>query len=339
MLWLGRSSELRHPSGQVVKTPLLVPSFSSRGFGNHKGAYSVGQLINIASSELTESVLISAYDLATKGRLPSLKKFPLNVDLTFVDSGGYETGGEPDFSSVYEDNASDEDWVESKLEKLYDRWPKAKPAVFVSFDHVQRRKRVSDQIKSARKLLNRYPHQLTCFLIKPESKNQPYLGDTLSVVHRRIEDLRGFATIGMTEKELGDSFLVRMKNIAELRLAMDDKKINAPIHVFGSLDPFSSCLYFLSGAEIFDGLTWLRYAYSQGSCVYRHNFCGTQHDLSLKDDNFLGRLLGNNLSELRSLQISLKLCALEKNVEKLKYHSDKFREALNALQTTLERRS
>lgn len=330
---------MRHPSGTVLKTPLLVPSFSSRGFGSDKGAYSVGQLVEIASNELSEAALISAYDLAKKRRLPSLRNFPLNVALTFVDSGGYETGGEPDFSSVYEDTASDDQWVDAKLEKLYDRWPKNRAAVFVSFDHVQRRRRLADQIRSAKKLLTRYQHQLICFLIKPESSDQPYLGETLKVVHSHIEDLRGFATIGMTEKELGDSFLARMKNIAELRLALDAKQINAPIHIFGSLDPFSSCLYFLSGAEIFDGLTWLRYAYSQGVCVYRHNFCGTQHDLDLKDDNLLGRLLGHNLSELRRLQIELRHCALERTLDHFKFHQEKFNDALNALNTILERKA
>jgi hypothetical protein len=30
--WLHRKRDITHPSGQKFKTPLLVPSFSSRGF-------------------------------------------------------------------------------------------------------------------------------------------------------------------------------------------------------------------------------------------------------------------------------------------------------------------
>jgi len=314
MQWLGKSTTIVHPLGGKSKTPLLVPSFSSRGFAMKKGLYSVRQLVELAAPELHESVLISAYDIGNK-YFPPMSKAPLNVELSFVDSGGYETGGDTDLSSVHNDPALDQDWSVAKLKDVYDRWPAKRPAVFVNFDHVNRRKRISKQIKSARLLFNNYPKQLHCFLIKPETRSQAYLGATLQHVRKNVEDLQGFAIIGMTEKELGDSFLERMKNISELRLAMDAKQMTAPIHVFGSLDPLSSCLYFLAGAEIFDGLTWLRYAYSQGSCVYRHNFSAMGHDLELKDAAFIGKLLGHNLSELRKLQGAMRLSALEKNFD------------------------
>jgi hypothetical protein len=314
MQWLGKSTTIVHPLGGKSKTPLLVPSFSSRGFAMKKGLYSVRQLVELAAPELHESVLISAYDIGKK-YFPPMSKVPLNVEVSFVDSGGYETGGDTDLSSVHNDPALDKDWTVEKLKEVYDRWPAKKPAVFVNFDHANKRKRIMQQINSARLLFSNYPKQLHCFLIKPETRNQTYLGATLNHIRRNVEDLQGFSIIGMTEKELGDSFLERMKNISELRLAMDAKQLTAPIHIFGSLDPLSSCLYFLAGAEIFDGLTWLRYAYSQGSCMYRHNFSAMGHDLELKDSAFIGKLLGHNLSELRKLQAAMRLSALEKNFD------------------------
>ncbi len=49
-----------------------------------------------------------------------------------------------------------------------------------------------------------------------------------------------------------------MQNIAKLRKALDKAGLNIPLHVFGSLDTVTTPLYFLAGADIFDGLTWLR---------------------------------------------------------------------------------
>lgn len=310
-----------------------------------KGLYSVRQLMELAAPELHESVLISAYDIG-KQHYPPMSKALLNVDLSFVDSGGYETGGDADLSSVHKDEALDRDWSAKRLRDVYDRWPAKKPAVFVNFDHASKRKRISQQIKSARLLFSNYPKQLHCFLIKPEIRSQAYLDATLQHVRKNVEDLRGFSIVGMTEKELGDSFLERMKNISELRLAMDAKQLVAPIHIFGSLDPVSSCLYFLAGAEIFDGLTWLRYAYSQGNCVYRHNFSAMGHDLELKDAAFIGKLLGHNLSELRKLQVAMRLSALEKNFDAFLMNgeswtrpfADKLSDAYKALRSALEGR-
>jgi hypothetical protein len=343
MQWLGRSTTIVHPLGGKTKTPLLVPSFSSRGFAMKKGLYSIRELMELAAPELHESVLISAYDIG-KRKYPPISRVSLNVDLSFVDSGGYEAGGDADLSSVHKDQALDLSWTAKKLERVYDRWPRKKPAVFVNFDHVRKRKRISQQIKSAKLLFANYPKQLHCFLIKPETRSQDYLGPTLQHIRKNVEDLRGFSIIGMTEKELGDSFLERMKNISELRLAMDGKEITAPIHVFGSLDPLSSCLYFLAGAEIFDGLTWLRYAYSKGNCIYRHNYSAMGHDLELKDAAFIGKLLGHNLSELRKLQVAMRLSALEKNFDAFlmngetwtKPFADKLSDAYKALRSALE---
>ena len=253
MQWLGKTRKLLHPSGVELTTPLLIPSFSSRGFSARKGVFSVRELLELTAPELTDCVLLSAYDLSKRNRLPSLEKFPLNVKVTFLDSGGYETGGEPDMSAIYGDSVRDPNWNETRLTKVYDRWPKSKPAVLVSFDHVDKRKRLHAQIESALKLFSRYPGQLTCFLIKPEQKKDFYLEGALHALLKNPKDVQKFSIIGVTEKELGVSFLDRMKKIVELRLGLDEAGLVCPIHVFGSLDPISTCLYFLSGAELFDG--------------------------------------------------------------------------------------
>ena len=82
------------------------------------------------------------------------------------------------------------------------------------------------------------------------------------IKHRH--ELSHFSIIGFTEKELGPSLLKRMTAIARVRRALKEVNLDLPIHVFGSLDTISTPLYFLAGADIFDGLTWLRYAFRDG---------------------------------------------------------------------------
>ena len=55
-----------------------------------------------------------------------------------------------------------------------------------------------------------------------------------------------------------------MKNIAQIRRALDGVGLDTPLHVFGSLDTVTTPMYFMAGADIFDGLTWLRFAFYNG---------------------------------------------------------------------------
>jgi hypothetical protein len=152
----------------------------------------------------------------------------------------------------------------------------------VSFDKPTERKELQQQIDEAKRLFARYPHQLNTLLIKPETEDQRYV--QIKNVLAKVDDLNSFDIIGMTEDELGNSVLKRMVNIASVRLAMDDAGITTPIHVYGSLDPLTSVLYFLSGAEIFDGLTWLRFGYADGSACYRANYGVRMHKVLLNGD-------------------------------------------------------
>jgi hypothetical protein len=50
------------------------------------------------------------------------------------------------------------------------------------------------------------------------------------------------------------------------------------------LDTLSTALYFVAGAEIFDGLTWLRFGYHKGQTVYAQNFGATNINNGLLQD-------------------------------------------------------
>jgi hypothetical protein len=76
-----------------------------------------------------------------------------------------------------------------------------------------------------------------------------------------------------------------MTKIARLRIAMDAADVRAPIHIFGSLDPLTSVLYFISGAEIFDGLTWLRFGYHEGHTMYAQNYAAIHDSAGIRRRN------------------------------------------------------
>src|SRR5260370_38149023 len=97
---LAKSSTVVHKaSGVSVETPLLIPSFSSKGFSGSGATSEVRQILGTAAEFLTTAYLISAYDIA-KRHLPTPADLPSKPELIVVDSGGYEVSGDYDFSVV-----------------------------------------------------------------------------------------------------------------------------------------------------------------------------------------------------------------------------------------------
>ena len=331
---LARKSELYHPLGVTLETPMLVPSFSSKGFGlERSGDSEVNAICSVASEYLTETMLISAFDLACHS-LPILTS--AITELTFVDSGGYEISDYHDLSAIYRHPLKLEDWSVEKLTEVYSLWPNHIPAVFVNYDHPKLRLPLNEQIEVAKAFLAKYPRQLHTLLIKPETKDQNYV--QVRNVISSCEDLRDFQIIGFTEKELGNSILKRMMNIAEIRLSMDDKNIKVPIHIYGSLDPISSILYFLSGAEIFDGLTWLRYGYSKGHACYWSNFGAKALGIYRDDDFIKAKTIQENLNYLNELTSQMHKFLLDFDFNKFIHDPKFFEESYELLRTKIKRR-
>src|SRR4051812_29816400 len=115
---LARSTRLRHAAtGVAVDTPLLVPSFSSKGFGLRIGrsegvAVEISEITEIfeaASEYLAGSMLVSAYDIH-HGYIPLPEQ--AITDLVIVDSGGYETSDLQDLSATFVQRVARKDWDE-----------------------------------------------------------------------------------------------------------------------------------------------------------------------------------------------------------------------------------
>ena len=337
---LCRTSTIRHiDSGVSMKTPLLIPSFSSKGFAKSKedGRSEIGKILAMAGEFLTEVFLISAYDIFYE-HMPHPSNMSYTPEMIFVDSGGYEISTDIDYSSAIYPLSNPEPWEIEKLESVIENWPVHIPAVFVNFDHHDYRKPFTDQVADARRLFQRCRQHLKILLLKPETKTQTTLNETIRSAIVNIEELGSFDIIGVTEKELGQTMLNRMCQITKLRLAMDEADVKAPLHIFGSLDPLSVCLYYIAGAEIFDGLTWIRYAYKDGLCIYTHNMGVVQYGLHMKDDHLRSRILTENYYYLQSLQHRLLEFETTRSFGKLEPHADLLSNAYDSLKTNLNRR-
>jgi hypothetical protein len=225
---LAAAREVRVNGRVIAKTPLVVPSFSSKGFSEVAG------IIDALSETITEAMLISAYDIG-KEIITTIPSFP---EFFILDSGGYECAEDSDISDNNMNHYREMPWTQDDLRKVLDSWSAPQPTIAVSYDHPKHRCSLPDQIARAKDLFN--GRVLGCeFLIKP---NPNYKLVRLKDVKACIGELQHFDIIGFTEKELGSCIFDRMKTIARIRTALNGIGLETPIHVFGSLDPISTPL-------------------------------------------------------------------------------------------------
>lgn len=261
---LAREQRVAWEGREVLRTPLLVPSFSSKGFPEVK------KIITVMREFITEAVLVSAYDIHYKLLDPRRLTFPSCV---FLDSGGYESRVEHDLSEAYGQEYKPRKWTARQHRGVLHGWQSALPTIVVSYDSPRRRSPTERQLEAACRLREDFPQFMHEFLVKPEPGAQ--LVEAGSVA-RIAGCVKQFAMVGFTEHELDHRIIGRMQKIAEIRRILDDAGVAAPVHVFGSLDSLSTVLYFVAGAEIFDGLTWLRFGFHNGQTLYRQNYGAIQ---------------------------------------------------------------
>jgi hypothetical protein len=231
-----------------VETPLLVPSFSSRGYRD------LSDLFATLRGALRDVALVSAYDL-------HFAALPLDAadvaDVVVVDSGGYEARPSGDLSEPYVDERAGRVWTADDYSRLLDRLAPTTLRLVVSFDGLEATP-LDAQIEDATARLGSRGLAID-MLLKPEAQGDTWL-DVARVV-RMADRLAQFAAVGVTEKELGASPLERCSALVRLRQGLAAVGLGMPIHVFGCLTPLAITAYFLCGADVFDGLAWLRFAF------------------------------------------------------------------------------
>lgn len=140
-------------------------------------------------------------------------------------------------------------------------------------------------------------------LIKPETRDSRRVNTRSFFEH--IDEVANFDILGFTEKELGSSILDRMINIAKIRQQLEEHHIEIPLHIFGSLDTLTTPLYYISGADIFDGLSWLRFVFDEGATHYINTYGPEKFGIHENIDGIWIRSVYQNYSYLGRLKIDL----------------------------------
>lgn len=322
---LARSLQLAIRGQEInVRTPLLIPSFSS------KALVDIRLVLEALQPSITESLLISAYDICHKLIEAPLSPF---AEVLFLDSGGYEISKDYDVMDPWYPAADAKQWsLESYLLELEALDP-VMPTFVTSFDHPDVRQSIPSQIASARDVFKEFSEFGRELLIKPETKDQTLvqIPSTIAQVSRFSE----FDIIGLTETELGTTLHHRMVNIAKIRSAMDAEGIQKPLHIFGSMDPVCTPLYFLAGADIFDGLTWLRFSYMDDMAVYHRNRGPLEFGAKERDKRALIRSYEANLHYLGELTGRMHRYLLDGNEDRFGRHADFYRTCIDDLRVRL----
>lgn len=307
---------------KVVDTPFFIPSFSS------KVDHDMQAVFNAVKERLTDTYLVSAYDLFFNHLDPTSLFEP---DILFLDSGGYEALVEKNIpEELNKLNHVPQDWSRESFVKTVKDFNYEGTLSLVSYDHPDERHSLDEQIDRANELFKEFPNYCKEFLIKPISKDQLYLDP--KEIAKSVHRLSSFDIIGVTDKELGKSLVERMQTVANIRKILNDANIDKPIHVFGSLDTVTSPLYFLAGADVFDGLTWLKFSFYQGHTVYLQTICALKEKAEEKFEQIEYTNLWENITELTRLKGQMKQFLKTRDYKSFKSHEELFEKLANQIE-------
>lgn len=315
---LAKRRALKLNGKEIERTPLLIPSFSSKGFPD------VDKIIRYSSELIDGATLVSAYDLHYKKIAPPFEF----ASVVFLDSGGYEASRDTDLSDFGDNEHVPQPWSQDRHEAELVKWQPSVPSVLISYDHPRQRLSIKKQIGRAKRMAPGRTGFIREILLKPETIAQTRLH--MPSVLKNLSGLAKFDVIGVTEKEIGNSIIDRMKNIAKLRSALTQAGLHTPIHVFGSLDTITTPLYFLAGADIFDGLTWLRFAFHEGQTIYKQNYGALKLGVSTKAHVIDGRCWNDNYYYIKDLELEMRRYLNDHDFSVFRYHGALFKSALQS---------
>lgn len=307
---------LKHDGDVAFQTPLLVPSFSSKGFPNVRG------IIKNLSQYITEASLVSAYDMH-HGFIRKTYNF---ASVLFIDSGGYEANVDHDLSDAKRNDHKPRHWNQQFYRRIVAGLgnPVGSRYVIVNYDNPTDRRTLVKQISRAEEDFKAINDGAIVqeFLIKPDP-GKKYLD--IKVIQSKLAKLGQFSIIGVTEKELGDSTLKRMLMLGRLRKELASANMSQPVHVFGALDPIAVPLYFFAGADIFDGLTWLRYGLGDGRATYINNYAQLKYSSDMNDESALIHVWVDNLVYISTLQREMRTFLSERDYSVFSHNGEYFK--------------
>jgi hypothetical protein len=241
---------------------------------------------------IDEALLVSAYDIDNhllsdddSFRTGFAHSQYADPQVLFIDNGWYERDGPPPASSFVKVFSPPQPWSQDQYFALLDSLDTDIKAVAVSWDNED--STYTEQIELAQETMASRARYASAILLK-RPKGVSY-HDLNRMTGSDISNMRRFDIIGVTEKELGETILDRLHTLATFRERLDENDITAPIHIFGGLDPLETPLYFSAGAEIFDGLGWLRYAYRNGIAIRQETNAMMDLKVIVVPENWTGR--------------------------------------------------
>jgi len=284
-----------------VETPLIVPSFSS---AISQDPSEIGRIHNSINEYIFDVSLISAYDLY-------YNYIPVeNVswsNLVFLDSGKYETDSLQHSKLLKK-------WNRDLYLELIKKLTPLNQFIIVNYDQ---KTSTETQLNSANVFFDKIDHiEFTkCFLYKPLSKKSYII--SIRDIQKNIDLFSDFDIIGFADKEIGNSFLSRCETIVKIREILFESEISTPIHIFGCLDPLTIISYYLCGADIFDGLAWLKYTFHNNFALYSNNYSLIKNQWTNTYDNNTMLNSIENLNVLNHLSKCLRHFCRTKKFESL----------------------
>jgi hypothetical protein len=228
-------------------------------------------------------------------------------DIVFLDSGGYEGYSSSELSAP-------KPWSVEAYRDVLSRLENRTTIVPVSFDY-ENRQPTEDQVVAATQLASDFSQFPWDCLFKPESIELRVVN--VEAILNLIPAAPRFAVFGFTETELGSSILERARNILRIRTTLNDQGRDTPIHLFGCLDPRAIRFYFAAGADIFDGLQWLR-SFMTEADLFRMSSCVVREGLWDQNERAVEASFSiRNLEVILKLQRSLRRFAREGSVRAL----------------------
>ena len=285
-----------------ASTPLIVPSFSSRGFPFVKEIYTE------MKDKLFGVCLVSALDLARSHVPPSVLE---DVNLVFLDSGLYEARNDEFSVDGSYGPKGRADWTREEYLRVAKGVGEGNNVVLVNFDLDNDLKRQIDEAQSDFSIV---PHAARDFLAKPES---PARLLNVARMAKYAQELRTFDIVGITAREAGDSLVERCRTLVVLRDALGDASLDCPIHVFGAISPLEVITYFFCGADVFDGLNWLRLGFRDHASIPIEEAAFEDGKATMNDLDLLVEEWTGNLGHLYRLQASLQRYAGNQDMEEL----------------------
>lgn len=283
-----------------TRTPLIVPSFSSRRFPQ------IGQIYDELRGHLFGVCLISASDIS-EGLIPS--DFANDANVVVIDSGRYEHDESAFGYSECSIPPSTSEWSRPAYHSTTGtRLNDVANRIVVNYDWCAE---IAAQIESADEDFAHALRAAKDFLIKPELPGQLV---NIAKLRRFTSDLDSYEVIGVTARELGDSLADRCRAVVMMRDILDEAGMDSPIHVFGAIRPCEALAYFFCGADIFDGLSWLNLAFRNDRNLHFEEVAFKEFNWNLPDDDLKYEERAANLRFLFRLQEDLQAYALHGEV-------------------------